>query len=178
MHCSLLFMMSPLCVVQSFTGPSYSTWGTSVLLALEPVTPHGQVGPHHPLLLSLGCASASGACQGVERQFPPRRSPLGGSCPMQPFPTQAGSLGLAEAEMFLECERRAPCDLAWDTARLAAPLPQPRPKINIAQIASPSNKQSLKTAELPPRLRLIKVGSDCRSQSLLGVCSNEAFAAP
>lgn len=87
-------------------------------------------------------------------------------------------LGLAGAEMFLECERRAPCDLAWDSARLAAPLPQRWPKINIAQIAGPSNKQSEKTAELPLRLRLIKVGSDCRSQSLLGVCSNEAFAAP
>lgn len=80
--------------------------------------------------------------------------------------------------MFLECECWILCDLDWDSARLAAPLPQPRPKINIAQIAGPSNKQSVKIAVLPLRLRLIKVGSDCRSQFLLGVCSNEAFAAP
>lgn len=56
-------------------------------------------------------------------------------------------------------------------------LPQWRPKINIAQIVCPSNKQSVKIAVLPLRLRLIKVGSDCRSRALLGVCSNEVFAA-
>lgn len=44
-----------------------------------------------PLMLSLGCAPGGGACQGVERQFPSRRSPLGGSCGAQPFPAQAGS---------------------------------------------------------------------------------------
>lgn len=173
--------MSPLCVVQFFIGASYSSWGTSLrnmLLTLWPVIPHDKVCPHHPLLLSLGCALAGGACQGVERPFPSHKSPLGGSCRVQPFPAQAGSLGLAEAEMFLECECRILCDLGWETAHLATPLPQWRPKINIAQIASPSNKQSVKIAELPLRLRLIKVGSDCRSQSLLGVCSNEAFAAP
>lgn len=131
--------------------------------------------PQPPLLLSTGCAQPG---QGVEVQFPSCRSPLGGPWWAHPFPTRAGSLGLAEAGMFLECECWILCDLDWDSARLAAPLPQPRPKINIAQIAGPSNKQSVKIAVLPLRLRLIKVGSDCRSQFLLGVCSNEAFAAP
>lgn len=170
--------MRSLCVVQFFIASSSGTWGISVVLTLYTMILHYNICQRHPLLLSLGCASVGGACQGVEMQLPSCRSPLGGSCLVQPFLTRAGSLGLAEAEMFLECECCILCDLDWETAHLATPFPQWGPKISIAQIVSPSNKQSVKIAVLPLRLRLIKVGSDCRSQSLLGACSNEAFAAP
>lgn len=42
---------------------------------------------------------------------------------MQPSLTQAGSLGSAEAEMFLECEHFILYDLDWETAQSATALP-------------------------------------------------------
>lgn len=160
-------MKSPLCVLQLFIAPSTILERYLLSLLSNLWILHYKGRPHHPCLLSLGCVAVGGACQGVQVWFPPCRSPLGGSWGVQPLPARAGSPGLAEPEMFLECECCILCDLDWETAHLATPRPQQRPKINIAQIMCPSNKQSAKIAVLPPRLRLIKVGSDCRSWSLL-----------
>lgn len=170
--------MSQLGVVQFFTAASYSTWRDICAPHYVTCDPSWQSLPTPPSPAFSGLCISWWGLPGCGDAVSILQECSGGSCWVQLFPTQAGSQGLAEAEMFLECECRILCDLDWENAHLATPRPQRRPKINIAQIASPSNKQSVKIAVLPLRLRLIKVGSDCRSWSLLGLCSNKAFAAP
>lgn len=130
LHCTVLHS----CCLQflgDICAPHFVTCGTSSQSLPTPLSP-----AFSGLCFSWwglpGCGDAVSIC----------RSSLGGSCWAQPFPTQAGSLGLAEAGMFLECEWAL--DFVW-SALGACPFGYTPPSV-AAQNKHCANRQSLKQA--------------------------------